>query len=58
MARGVLAFLILWLVAFGGLATWRQWSIRSAWSVAKTIGLSGLAALIVFIILAVFVALF
>jgi len=58
MVRQVVLFILLWALLWAGLSTWRKWKVKSAFNWSKTLGLSGLAAVLTFILLAVFVQVF
>lgn len=46
------------MLAFAGISTWRRWTFKESIKWGKTLIMSGLAALVVSVILAVIVILF
>ena len=58
MIRGILAFVVLWLLFFGTFSTWRSWTPIGAWQIGKAIALSAACSLAAVAFLALIVYLF
>lgn len=55
MFRGVLIFMLVWLVFTVGLSTWRSWTPQGAWNLGRAVALAGLAAIFTVAMLAAIV---
>jgi hypothetical protein len=58
MIRGILTFLVFWLLVAGSITSWRALSGKEKWSLVKTVAYGGLTAAIALIFVIVLVILF
>ena len=58
MIRGILTFLIIWVLVAGSITSWRALSGKEKWSLVKTISYGGLTAAIALVFVIVLVILF
>ncbi len=58
MIRGILAFLIMWVLVVGSISAWRSLSGKEKWSLVKSVTYGGVTALVALVILVGIVILF